>query len=206
MSDDLNIDNSNIKFERAHRLNSNILAPIIVKFSHFKNKELVLSKFPQLKKEGRSTGAPTNNQGKRVSGILLQGGIVDTWAILLIEFYLENFTCYDVTRKMSPSAKRNSGGIFVFIRNAQFDIADIKQLFSTKTDIACFRESYPKHSVFVLGDFNAYTSNEPDFIQIDNSFSLLDDISYSEDVTPPIRSNSDLRQTNKYGRNCYSYV
>ncbi|KAL4231868.1 hypothetical protein ACF0H5_009444 [Mactra antiquata] len=50
------------------------------------------------------------------------------------------------------------------------------------------------------GDFNAYTSNEPDFIQFDNSFSLLDDISYSEDVTPPIRSNSDLRPTNNYGR------
>ncbi|KAL4234821.1 hypothetical protein ACF0H5_006462 [Mactra antiquata] len=35
---------------------------------------------------------------------------------------------------MSPSAKRNLGGISVFIRNALFDIADIKQLFSTSNN------------------------------------------------------------------------
>ena len=59
---------------------------------------------------------------------------------------------------------------------------------------------YDQDSV-VVGDFNAYTQMEPDFIQHDETFSLLDDLGYVEDAEPPPRHNQDLHEPNQYGRN-----
>lgn len=51
------------------------------------------------------------------------------------------------------------------------------------------------------GDFNAYMGQEPDFIQFDEPFDLLDNLGYIEDVQPRLRNNQDGHETNAYGRN-----
>lgn len=68
-------------------------------------------------------------------------------------------------------------------------------------DIAAHRSNFENHCILVAGDFNAYMGQEPDFIQFDEPFDLLDNLGYIEDVQPRLRNNQDGHETNAYGRN-----
>ena len=58
LSDELGIDDTNVKTERAHRLPSKSkLRPIIVKFSHFKDKDHVLKMYREKRKERSEAAA-----------------------------------------------------------------------------------------------------------------------------------------------------
>lgn len=64
ISEGLNIDDTNIQIERAHRLGgSSTPRPVIVKFSFFKDKEKILRTYRQKKKAARATEEQTNNAG-----------------------------------------------------------------------------------------------------------------------------------------------
>lgn len=67
-------------------------------------------------------------------------------------------------------------------------------------EMANLKNRNPNHRVFLGGDFNAYTNNDPDYIQFDSMSYVLDDVDYIEDIIPPDRHNLDTRDTNTYGR------
>ena len=52
-------------------------------------------------------------------------------------------------------------------------------------DIAAHRLHYENHCILMAGDFNAYTETELDYIRDDESFHLLDNLGYIEDVDMP---------------------
>ncbi|MEW8547208.1 MAG: hypothetical protein AB2693_27170 [Candidatus Thiodiazotropha sp.] len=63
LSNELQIEESNIKIERAHRLSSKSSPrPVIVKFSHFKDKELVLKTYREKRKQQRDTAQSTDTE------------------------------------------------------------------------------------------------------------------------------------------------
>ena len=91
---------------------------------------------------------------------------------------------------------------FTYLSPENSSVHAEEDLFSIiEEDIALHKSNYPLHSIVVVGDFNAYTQMEPDFIQHDETFSLLDDLGYVEDAEPPPRHNQDLHEPNQYGRN-----
>ena len=67
-------------------------------------------------------------------------------------------------------------------------------------DIAAHRSNYENYCLVLAGDFNAYTERELDYIQYDESFDLLDNLGYTEDIEPPRRNNQDRHELNAYGR------
>ena len=66
-------------------------------------------------------------------------------------------------------------------------------------EMANMKTKYPYHKFLIDGDFNAYTSQEPDFIQFDSMEYINDDIEYVEDTFPEARYNLNKRETNTYG-------
>ena len=64
LSNELHIDEQRMQIERAHRLNSKTSPrPIIVKFSHFKDKELVLKNYREKRKAQREADQQGENEG-----------------------------------------------------------------------------------------------------------------------------------------------
>ena len=66
-------------------------------------------------------------------------------------------------------------------------------------EMANMKIKYLYHKFLIGGDFNAYTNQEPDFIQFDSMTHINDDIEYFEDTIPATRCNLDKRDTNTYG-------
>ena len=48
-------------------------------------------------------------------------------------------------------------------------------------ELANMKIKYPHHKFLIGRDFNAYTKQEPDFIQFDSMSYINDDIEYAED-------------------------
>ena len=90
---------------------------------------------------------------------------------------------------------------FTYLSPENSSVHAEEDLFSIiEEDITLHKSNYPLHSIVVAGDFNAYTQMESDFIQYDETFSLLDDLGYVEDAEPPPRHNQDPHEPNQYGR------
>ena len=66
--------------------------------------------------------------------------------------------------------------------------------------MACLKRNQSFHKVLVGGDFNAYTNEEPDYIQFDTFDYIFDEFDYVEDKEAPDCKNLDKRDTNAYGR------
>ena len=62
-----------------------------------------------------------------------------------------------------------------------------------------FRERLHNTKIIIAGDFNGYTSTEPDYISYTDK---IHDYFYIDDYSQklPVRANKDPRKTNKYGR------
>ena len=91
---------------------------------------------------------------------------------------------------------------FIYMSPKNSSVHAEEDVFSIiEDDITLHKSNYTNHCIIVAGDFNAYTQTEPDFIQHDEMFSLLDDLGYVEDDKPPPRHNQDPHEPNQYGRN-----
>ena len=89
---------------------------------------------------------------------------------------------------------------FVYMSPENSSIHSNESLFDIiENELAGFKNDYPGHSTFVLGDFNAYTSTNADYITLDDAFPTLNDTQYTEDTIPPPRYNSDQKRVNNYG-------
>ena len=78
--------------------------------------------------------------------------------------------------------------------------SDENLFYVIENEMACLKRKYPFHKVLIGGDFNAYTNEEPDYIQFDSFDYIFDDFDYVEDKEAPDRKNLDKRDTNAYGR------
>ena len=66
-------------------------------------------------------------------------------------------------------------------------------------EMANMKTKYPYHKFLIGGNFNAYTNQEPDFIQFDSMTHINEDTEYVEDTILATRYNLDKRDTNTYG-------
>lgn len=78
--------------------------------------------------------------------------------------------------------------------------AEENMFFVIEDELANLKNTYPNHKVLIGGDFNAYTNEDPDYIQFDSISHVLEDVDYIEDIIPPDRHNLDKKDTNSYGR------
>ena len=94
-----------------------------------------------------------------------------------------NFICGFVYMSPEGSSVHSEENLFFIIEN----------------EMGALKRKFPLHKFVIGGDFNAYTNDEPDFIQFDSTDYILDDFDYIEDEPVPDRKNLDSRDSNAYG-------
>lgn len=143
----------------------------------------------------------TKQRGRNSGGIavFVQDYMFDYADITQLKSSSNNILWLLVSSKVSNFHNLLLG--FVYMSPEHSSVHSNELLFDTiENELATFKNDYPDHSTFILGDFNAYTSTNPDYIVLDDSFDILNDTLYNQDIAPPPRANSDGKDVNNYGQ------
>ena len=89
-------------------------------------------------------------------------------------------------------------GLFICPRKVRLCIQK-KISYVIEHEMANMKNKYPHYKFLIGGNFNAYTHQEPDYIEFDSMTYINDDIEYVEDTITETRYNLDKRETNAYG-------
>ena len=156
---ELNINDSDIKIERAHRLlGKNSPRPIIVKFSFYKDKDNELQTYRQKRKDENNerNNDMTDSDAEMAPRIRVTEDFperVTKARTKLFQHFLHGFSCFECIRKKKRTAGRGSGGVAVFIRDKLLQSGGLKRIYKHYTECVVLRfsaEAFQRNNDLVM--------------------------------------------------------